>query len=161
MSQVSRSGAVWDDASLRQPHAQADKARRVEAMFNAIAPSYERVNAVASLGRDAAWRRRAVQCAAVRPDDVVLDLCCGTGDMIRTFASGPTPPRRILGLDFAAQMLACGRYDGLRPPVQLLRGDALRLPVADASVDVVSCAFGVWTRACARCAACLAPGGAW
>ncbi|MCG3126080.1 MAG: Demethylmenaquinone methyltransferase [Phycisphaerae bacterium] len=133
----------WDADALRDPHGREDKARRVERMFDAIAPTYERVNTIASLGRDAAWRRAAVRAADVRRGDVVLDVCCGTGDMLRAFASGATPPERLVGIDFSAQMLARGRYHGLVIPVQLLRADALRLPLRDASVDVASCAFGV------------------
>ncbi len=66
---------AWDSDALRDPHAQPDKAVRVEAMFDAIAPTYERVNTVATFGRDAAWRRRTVAAADVRPTDVVLDIC--------------------------------------------------------------------------------------
>ncbi|MCC6358266.1 MAG: ubiquinone/menaquinone biosynthesis methyltransferase [Phycisphaerales bacterium] len=150
--------AAWDDALLRDPHAAPDKAARVEAMFDAIAPTYERVNAVASLGQDAHWRTVAIAAAAFRPGDVVLDVCCGTGDMLRLFAGLPERPSRVIGLDFSAGMLAAGRYDGqsapgkptvggrsdaTAAPIQLLRGDAQRLPLRDASVDVVSCAFGV------------------
>lgn len=112
-------------------------------MFDAIAPTYERVNSVTSFGQDARWRRKAVALAEVQARDIVLDVCCGTGDMIRTFASLPTPPRQIFGVDFSAQMLAAGRYDALGVPFQIARGDGLRLPIASAAVDVVSCAFGV------------------
>lgn len=141
--QVPAGGPLWDSERLRSPHEQADKAARVEAMFDAIAPTYECVNRVVSLGQDARWRRRAAVAADVSAGDVVLDVCCGTGDMIREFARLPVPPRLIIGVDFAANMLALGRYDGLATRVQLCRGDGLRLPVRDASVDVVSCAFGV------------------
>jgi demethylmenaquinone methyltransferase/2-methoxy-6-polyprenyl-1,4-benzoquinol methylase len=134
---------LWDDGRLHDPHAQTDKAARVEAMFDAIAPTYERVNAVTSFGQDARWRKKAVALANVRGTDIVLDVCCGTGDMIRTFAAAEERPRQILGLDFSAQMLAAGRYDGLAIQHQLFRGDGLRLPIATASVDIVSCAFGV------------------
>lgn len=131
----------WDDASLRDPHKQRDKAKRVRAMFDAIAPTYERVNRIVSFGRDAAWRRQAVADARVRPGDIVLDLCCGTGDMLRTFAEAHPDVGGLLGIDFAAQMLGAGAYDGFQP--QLIRADAQRLPLRDASVDVISCAFGV------------------
>lgn len=133
----------WDKQTLRDPHARADKAARVQAMFDAIAKTYERVNTVASFGRDAAWRRAAVAAADVRADDVVLDVACGTGDMMRAFAAGLTRPAQIVGVDFSVEMLAAGAYRGLATPVHLLRGDAQRLPLADQSVDVVSCAFGV------------------
>lgn len=141
---VSRPGApLWNDANLRDPHGQSDKAARVQAMFDAIAPSYERFNSVATFGQDARWRRRAIRAANVQPGDVVLDVCCGTGDMLRTFARATPAPRRLIGLDFSREMLSAGRYDGLTPPVELVQGDALALPFDDASVDVVSCAFGV------------------
>ncbi len=135
--------AAWDDATLRSPHAQADKARRVERMFNAIAPTYEKVNRVATFGLDARWRRRTIQVANPQPGEVVLDLCCGTGDMIRAFAGAQPRLARLVGLDFAAEMLAAGDYTDVSAPVALLRADALRLPIATASVDIVSCAFGV------------------
>lgn len=136
----------WDDGLLHDPHAAPDKAARVEAMFDAIAPTYERVNAVASLGQDAGWRRVAIAAAAVQPADVILDVCCGTGDMVRLFASAPERPSRVIGLDFAAGMLRAGGYSDVpqhAAPIHLLRGDAQRLPLRTASVDVVSCAFGV------------------
>ena len=134
---------IWDDAALADPHGHGDKAARVERMFDAIAPTYERVNAIASLGQDARWRRRAIAAAGVRPDDIVLDVCCGTGDMIRTFAQAATTPRAIIGIDFSQQMLAAGQYAGVRTPITLCRADALRLPLRNAAVHVVSCAFGV------------------
>lgn len=134
---------AWDERTLREPHRQPDKARRVRDMFDAIAPTYERVNTVATLGSDARWRALAVQAAEVQSADVVLDVCCGTGDMIRAFARGASPPRLIIGVDFAAKMLAVARVANLPVAVQLVQGDALRLPLADEAADVISCAFGV------------------
>lgn len=134
---------AWDQAALRAPHAQRDKAARVAAMFDAIAGTYERVNSIASLGSDAAWRRRAVAAAGVRAGDVVLDICCGTGDMVRAFAAAEPAPRVVIGVDFAAGMLAQARREDGPTPQHFVRGDALRLPLADESVDVLSCVFGV------------------
>ncbi len=134
---------AWDREALRAPHARADKAARVEAMFDAIAPTYERVNRVVSFRRDAAWRRATIAAADVRPDDIVLDVCCGTGDMMRAFAAHEPPPRLIIGADFAAGMLACASVPCSGAATALLRADALRLPLRDGSVDIVSCAFGV------------------
>jgi demethylmenaquinone methyltransferase / 2-methoxy-6-polyprenyl-1,4-benzoquinol methylase len=143
LSEHDADSPAWDREALADPHARADKAARVRRMFDAISPTYERVNRLVSLGRDAAWRRRAVAAANVCPSDVVLDVCCGTGDLIRAFAACNPPPRMILGVDFAGEMLARGRYDNLRVPHHLLQADGLRLPLADQSVDVVSSAFGV------------------
>lgn len=133
----------WDRDTLEAPHTQPDKAQRVQAMFDAIAPTYERVNSVASFGRDAAWRRRAVRAAQVRAGDVALDVCCGTGDMVRELARQEPPPARIIGVDFAAQMLAAGDFATSRCTVEVQQADALALPLADAAVDVITCAFGV------------------
>ncbi|MGD8453403.1 MAG: ubiquinone/menaquinone biosynthesis methyltransferase [Phycisphaerae bacterium] len=134
---------AWDRAALRDPHGQQDKAQRVQAMFNAIAGGYERVNTLATFGRDAVWRRRTVAAACVQSTDEVLDVACGTGDMIRAFAHGSPPPARLIGVDFAREMLDRGDYTGLDVPVELIEADALQLPLANESVDVVSCAFGV------------------
>jgi len=133
----------WDPASLRDPHAHADKAERVRAMFDAIAPTYERVNTIATCGRDAVWRRRAAVAAAVRPGDVILDVACGTGDMIRAFARCAPVAGRIIGVDFARAMLARGDYRTIETTVELIEADALHLPLPEGSVDVISCAFGV------------------
>ncbi len=135
--------SVWNRATLANPHGQPDKADRVAAMFDAIAPSYERFNTAATFGRDARWRQRAVAAAGVRAGDVVVDVCCGTGDMLRVFADCEPRPGQLLGVDFSARMLAHAALDGLGVPVQLVRADAQRLPLADASADVISCTFGV------------------
>ncbi len=211
---------AWSDADLaNNPHAAADKARRVRQMFSAIAPSYDLNNRLHSLWRDQAWRRAAVKQAMVKPGDVVLDVACGTGDLSMAFATAGAA--RVIGVDFTYEMLtvamgkgqgprAKGRgeegtgdrqqgseagvqasalqgrqVDGLRlaetpkasgepgtatsngsanpnpqseipnpkslgprplalcPSPSYHTGDAMRLPVADASVDVVSIAFGI------------------
>jgi demethylmenaquinone methyltransferase/2-methoxy-6-polyprenyl-1,4-benzoquinol methylase len=83
---------VWDESRLANPHAQPDKADRVRRMFDAIAPTYELVNTVTSGARDAAWRQEMVRLAKIRPEDVLLDVACGTGDVVRTFAAAPDRP---------------------------------------------------------------------
>ena len=142
-SEPGRESTRWDADTLRDPHGVPDKAARVEAMFDSIATTYERVNRVTSLGRDAVWRRRTLAAADTRAGDVVLDVCCGTGDMLRAFARHVPSPALVVGLDFAAGMLAQGCHDGHPVPIHMVRADALRLPVADESVDVISCVFGV------------------
>jgi len=140
---ASADSPVWDRDALRDPHRQQDKPQRVQAMFDAIAPTYERINSLATFGRDAVWRRRAVVAAEVRPGDVVLDVACGTGDMLRVFARLRPLPGRLIGVDFATRMLTHGRYDRLPVPVEIIQADALHLPLPDESADVISCAFGV------------------
>ncbi|GMV97336.1 MAG: ubiquinone/menaquinone biosynthesis methyltransferase [Phycisphaerae bacterium] len=134
--------ALWDAARLENPHLEPDKPARVRAMFDAIAPTYERVNTLASGARDAFWRREMVRLAEVRAADVMLDVACGTGDVARTFAAAATRPRRIIGLDFAGRML---RQAAARPIPggAFVQADALRLPLPDGCVSLVTCAFGV------------------
>ena len=131
---------AWTPEVLQAPHDVADKASRVRRMFNAIAPRYEMVNSVFSLGSDAYWRRRAVRMAEVRNDDDVLDIACGTGDFARAFARAG--PRSVVGSDFAHEMLrrAGGRRAG---GLTWCEADALHLPFGEGSFSIVSCAFGV------------------
>jgi demethylmenaquinone methyltransferase/2-methoxy-6-polyprenyl-1,4-benzoquinol methylase len=133
---------VWDQRALQDPHGQADKGRRVQAMFNAIARTYELVNHVASLGRDAHWRRRTVTAAALQPGDCVLDVACGTGDLTRALAKARGNPAAVVGLDFAEQMLAQAALRSFGP-LRWCRGDAMHLPFADATFDLVTCSYGV------------------
>src|SRR5580693_4325420 len=76
---------AWDEKLLQSPHAVADKRRRVQEMFAAIAPSYDLNNRLHSLWRDQAWRRKTVKLAKLNPNDVVVDVACGTGDLIAAF----------------------------------------------------------------------------
>jgi demethylmenaquinone methyltransferase/2-methoxy-6-polyprenyl-1,4-benzoquinol methylase len=131
---------IWDRQRLKDPHGQADKAARVRAMFDGIAPTYERVNHVLSMWCDTRWRRRAVALARTSPIDRVLDLACGTGDFARAFAE--VAPRAVVGCDFSIPMLglAAGRSGAA---IRWCGADALALPFAGESFSVVSCAFGV------------------
>ena len=150
---------AWRDADLDNPHAVADKASRVQAMFSAIAPSYDLNNRVHSLWRDQAWRRAAVKAAELRPGESVLDVACGTGDL--TLAFKEAGAGSVVGVDFTFDMLrvACRKSERIAgetgrsapaggQPVDsaslpFLTGDAMRLPLADAAFDVASIAFGI------------------
>lgn len=135
---------AWSGENLDNPHAIADKADRVRRMFAEIAPSYDLNNRLHSLWRDQAWRRATVRAAHLKPTDVVLDVACGTGDLSMAFADGGA--RRVLGVDFTLPMLKIARQKADRHGNTQPRyhaGDAMRLPLADSSVDVVSIAFGI------------------
>jgi demethylmenaquinone methyltransferase/2-methoxy-6-polyprenyl-1,4-benzoquinol methylase len=135
---------VWSAPDLADPHQLADKPVRVRRMFAGIADSYDLNNRIHSFGRDQAWRRAAVALARVKHSDVILDVACGTGDLSLAFAR--MRPRGVIGVDFALPMLNHARRKreqvGLST-VTFLAGDALHLPLADRSVDVVSIAFGL------------------
>jgi demethylmenaquinone methyltransferase / 2-methoxy-6-polyprenyl-1,4-benzoquinol methylase len=133
-----------------------DKHRAVEAMFDRIAPRYDRLNRIISLGQDRRWRRQTVGALRLAPGATVLDLGCGTGDLCDVVAGAGYSP---IGVDFSAGMLASAHT---RAP--LARADALALPVPDASADGVVSGFALRNfvdldRFFRECARVLRPGG--
>ena len=127
-----------------------DKHRAVEAMFDRIAPRYDRLNRIISLGQDRRWRRQTVGALRLALGATVLDLGCGTGDLCDVVTGAGYSP---IGVDFSAGMLAAAHT---RAP--LARADALALPVPDASADGVVSGFALrnfvdldrFFRECAR-----------
>ena len=134
-------------------HTEADASRKVREMFTQIAPSYDALNHILSLQLDRLWRARAakqLRPILQRKDALVLDLCCGTGDL--ALALRKAGKAHIIGADFAHTMLVRARaksilgssHSGMPapPPLPLAEADALRLPFADHSFDLVTTAFG-------------------
>lgn len=132
---------IWTDQSLDNPHDAPDKAARVRAMFSAIASSYDLNNRIHSLGTDRAWRRAAVTLAGMKAGERVLDVACGTGDLALEFVRRGAG--QVWGVDFTPAMLeiACRKNSTTMP--LYLAGDAMRLPMPDQCVDIVSIAFGI------------------
>jgi len=161
---MTRHEPVWtSDQLASDPHAAEDKARRVRAMFDAIAPSYDLNNRIHSMWRDQAWRREAVRVAQPTPGSVVLDVACGTGDLAMAFRKGGA--NRVIGVDFVESMLQFADHKRKRDDAITYHvGDATSLPIADSSVDIVSIAFGIRNvnrpqRAIAEFHRVLKPGG--
>jgi demethylmenaquinone methyltransferase/2-methoxy-6-polyprenyl-1,4-benzoquinol methylase len=132
---------------------EGDASRKVREMFTQIAPRYDFLNHLLSLEMDRLWRARTAR--RLRPilrrrDARVLDLCCGTGDL--AFALARSGPAQIIGADFSHAMLVRAntkshaseweaRAERAGHPV-FFEADALQLPFADASFDLVTTAFG-------------------
>lgn len=118
------------------------------AMFDRIAPRYDLLNRVLSLGIDQRWRRRTVRALALTGPEPprVLDVATGTGDLALLIARG-RPDVRVDGLDPAPRMLDQARPKirnaGLDGRVRLVTGDAQELPYPDATFDGVTIAFGI------------------
>jgi demethylmenaquinone methyltransferase/2-methoxy-6-polyprenyl-1,4-benzoquinol methylase len=117
----------------------------VRDMFGRIAPQYDLLNHLLSMNIDRYWRGRTVARVAhvlARPRARVLDVCSGTGDLM--LALEARDGARVYGSDFCHPMLvAAGRkVEQRRSRATLFEADALRLPVADASLDLVTTAFG-------------------
>jgi demethylmenaquinone methyltransferase / 2-methoxy-6-polyprenyl-1,4-benzoquinol methylase len=120
---------------------------RIAGMFDAIAPRYDLLNRLLSCGFDVRWRAKAVRALALGGGETVLDLCTGTADLAIASATASPGAAAVIGIDFAGQMLRFGRQKlaqrGLASRVRLVQGDAMRIPLADASVDAVTVAFGI------------------
>ena len=119
----------------------ARDARRVRAMFDRIAPGYDRANTVLSFGRDRTWRRRAANAAAPPRGGAALDVACGTGQLTLELRDRVGPGGRVVGLDFSEQMLAVART--AHPLIEWVQGDATSLPFEDSSFDAATTAFGL------------------
>jgi len=132
---------------------EAEASRKVREMFTQIAPRYDLLNHLLSFELDRLWRARAakhLRPILERQDALVLDLCCGTGDL--AFALARSGRACIIGADFAHTMLVRARAkstdesaaDSVGPATRMsfFEADALRLPFADASFDLVTSAFG-------------------
>jgi demethylmenaquinone methyltransferase/2-methoxy-6-polyprenyl-1,4-benzoquinol methylase len=138
---------------------------RIASMFDAIAPRYDLLNRVLSAGIDQRWRATAIRSLQLTGRETLLDVCTGTADVALQALQGAS---RVVGVDFAGAMLARGlrkvraSEEGHR--ITLMRGDAMRLPVRDSSVDAVTVAFGIRNVqrpevACAEMARALRSGG--
>jgi demethylmenaquinone methyltransferase / 2-methoxy-6-polyprenyl-1,4-benzoquinol methylase len=117
----------------------ADGVRR---MFDRVAPRYDLANTVFSLGQDRAWRRAAARAAALAGGQAAVDVACGTGALTRELAAS-APGAVVLGVDFSWEMVRRAAGPASAPGSAYLVGDALRLPLRDSSVDVVTIAFGL------------------
>jgi demethylmenaquinone methyltransferase / 2-methoxy-6-polyprenyl-1,4-benzoquinol methylase len=121
-------------------------AAAVRAMFDGIAPRYDLLNHVLSLNVDRWWWWRTARCfrhVLARPDAVVLDLCCGTGDMtLALLRRRPANSLPVLAADFSHQMLVRGAAKLSGHAAIAIEADALNLPLAGNSVDLITTAFG-------------------
>ena len=122
-----------------------EKARRVAAVFDSVAPKYDLMNDLMSAGLHRLWKAFTVAVAGVRPGMRVLDIASGTGDLARAFAAQVGDDGLVVSTDINGAMLAEGRARledaGLCLPVA--QCDAERLPFANASFDRVTVAFGL------------------
>jgi demethylmenaquinone methyltransferase / 2-methoxy-6-polyprenyl-1,4-benzoquinol methylase len=146
-------------ASPEGAHTEQEAARWVRGMFGRVAPRYDLANHLLSFNIDRYWRRhtvRRVRPILERPGSRALDLCCGTGDLLLALSraaynrsltvAAPSEAARgtVLGSDFCHPMLLAAKEKiaQRRFAAPLFEADALQLPLADASLDLLTVAFG-------------------
>jgi demethylmenaquinone methyltransferase/2-methoxy-6-polyprenyl-1,4-benzoquinol methylase len=112
-----------------------EKRARVRAMFDTIAPRYDLVNRLMTLGLDQTWRRTTVSSLALPEGSLVLDLACGTGDLSRL---AERRGYRVVGTDLSAGMLAAN--GGTNP---LVEADGSSLPFRDGAFDGLVCGYAL------------------
>lgn len=132
-----------------QPAGAADEqssAAAVQQMFNSIAPRYDLLNHVLSCNIDRVWWNRTARRfrhILKQPEASVLDICCGTGDMtLALLRRRPKQAKPILAADFSHAMLARGAAKLQNHNAITLEADALHLPIASNSLNLITTAFG-------------------
>ncbi len=124
---------------------EGDKARKVGEVFRSVAPSYDVMNDLMSLGLHRLWKRFAIEMSGVRAGSKVLDVASGSGDLALAFARRAGPTGEVWMTDINAAMLGVGRDklmdEGIFTPLALC--DAEKLPFPDGRFDCVSVAFGL------------------
>jgi demethylmenaquinone methyltransferase / 2-methoxy-6-polyprenyl-1,4-benzoquinol methylase len=129
-----------DDPRSGNPVDEAD----VRAMFDRIAPVYDRMNTVMTFGADGGWRRAAVRAANLRPGDRAVDAACGTGKLTAALAELVGPFGRVVGVDLSPQMVELARAsqaDLVQLDFQV--GNALALPFEAGTFDAATIGFGL------------------
>ncbi len=135
------------------------KRATVQAMFDRIAPHYDRMNRLLTVGLDQRWRRAALDAIEVGPGDLLLDLACGTGDLAELAVARGA---RVVGMDFAREMLHGAARRRATP--ELVQADGAALPLRDGAVTALTCGFALRNfvslpTVLAEMARVLAPGG--
>ena len=120
-----------------------EKSNYVEQKFDEIAKKYDHFNDVITFGMHRYWKKFVVRQTGLRPGDHCLDLCCGTGDIAREVLR-QHPTCNVTGLDFSQEMLKIAESKNCKNSnIQYLLGDAMNIPLPDASFDAVTVGYGL------------------
>jgi demethylmenaquinone methyltransferase/2-methoxy-6-polyprenyl-1,4-benzoquinol methylase len=115
---------------------------RVADLFGAIAPRYDLINDLQSLGMHRRWKKLLVRMAGVQRGEKALDLCCGTGDIAFALNGAGAD---VVGLDFSPAMLEVARARGRRNgcAARFMTGDVLQIPFEESRFDIVTIGYGL------------------
>jgi demethylphylloquinol methyltransferase len=123
------------------------KASEIKAIFDRIAPVYDRLNDRLSFGQHRIWKLMAVKWSEAKLGDRALDVCCGSGDLALLLAKQVGASGQVTGLDFACEQLAIAKQRQMvkcpSVPMNWLEGDALHLPFADHQFDCATMGYGL------------------
>ena len=123
------------------------KKENIEQMFDAVAPTYDSLNHIMSLGVDKSWRRKAVREIVSGGTREVLDVACGTGDSAIAIARALPEGGMVTGVDISDGMMAlvAGKAEkkGVAGKIMLRKEDGEAMSFADGSFDCVTCSFGI------------------
>lgn len=128
---------------IDEPVSAGEKSAYVQGMFDSIAPRYDLLNTLLSLGIHRSWRAFAARCAALEPGDSVLDVAAGTGDLGCDLRQRIGLGGSIVSVDFSLPMLRAGDARYRRIGADRAQVDAQRLPFADDTFDAALIAFGL------------------
>lgn len=120
------------------------KEQKVHHVFEKISGEYDKMNSVISFNQHKKWRQDIMARMNVAPGSAALDVCCGTADWTIALAEAAGPNGQVIGLDFSEGMLenAKPKVDHF-PTIQLLHGNAMKLPFPDNTFDYVTIGFGL------------------
>lgn len=121
--------------------------KEVQQLFSRVATHYDLLNNFISLGLQKSWRYKLLRRLSIQSDFICLDLCCGTGDITIQIAQNVGPNGLVIGLDFNQKMLNIAyqkiQQNALTTSVKLQYADAMSLPFAEQSFDVITIGFGL------------------
>jgi demethylmenaquinone methyltransferase/2-methoxy-6-polyprenyl-1,4-benzoquinol methylase len=145
MSETATSPFGFKDVDARE------KVRLVRGVFDSVASKYDLMNDLMSAGVHRLWKDAAAAKLNPRPGEVILDVAGGTGDMARRYSKMARAAQARMGgadasvivLDYNAEMILAGVEKGGEPEMSWTVGDAMALPLPDASVDAYSISFGI------------------
>ncbi len=119
----------------------------VQGTFNSIAPNYDFMNSLMSLGMDNSWRRKAVRTVKAAAGMKMLDLCCGTGKLTLALSKAVGETGKVVGVDFSEKMLNEAwknlDHEPSKDNIKLLQADAMNLPFEDNSYDGATVGWGL------------------
>ncbi|KAJ8759020.1 hypothetical protein K2173_003258 [Erythroxylum novogranatense] len=120
-----------------------------QALFNRIAPVYDDLNDLFSLGQHRIWKRMAVSWSGAKMGDCVLDVCCGSGDIAFLLSEKVGSNGKVTGLDFSREQLSIAssrqslRWNACYKNIEWVEGDATELPFSDCYFDAITMGYGL------------------